>query len=93
MLKMRDSELDLYKARIYVFKSYGAFGREEIALFAQVCLAPDCPEFIVKAVRREYRKAYHPDRKVEGEKRAAEDTFKRMENVFAKIQYLREQRR
>ena len=49
---------------------------------AAVGLHQSAPDFLVRAARTAYRKAYHPDSKASGQKAAAEAAFKRNEAAF-----------
>lgn len=52
---------------------------------AAVGLHQSAPDFLVKAARTAYRKAYHPDTKSAGEKAATEVAFKRNEAAFRRV--------
>lgn len=57
--------------------------------YARVGLDPRCPEFVFTAVRRAYRKQHHPDNfisKSTKERKAAEERFKEMEQIFDLIE-------
>lgn len=61
-------------------------------LFARVGLHPSAPDFLVDAARKAYRRKYHPDKYssvTDDKKKAAEETFKEMDNVFDEIERLR----
>jgi hypothetical protein len=64
------------------------------SLYAQVGLHPSCPEFVLRAVQRTFRKEYHPDalsdRPVE-EQLAAQERFKMYEQLFDSIDKIRGQ--
>jgi hypothetical protein len=62
-------------------------------LYRQVGLHPLCPDFILKVVRRTFRKEYHPDAlsdRPKDEQLAAQERFKEYERIFAEIEKLRE---
>lgn len=51
----------------------------------EVGLHQSAPDFLVRAARTAFRKAYHPDTKPENEKATAETTFKRSEAAFERL--------
>jgi chromosome segregation ATPase len=64
-------------------------GSQNAALFGQVGLMENAPDFLLKAARTAFRKANHPDHKPPAEKAAAEARFKQLEQVFNTIDQLR----
>jgi hypothetical protein len=54
-------------------------------LYSAVGLNPSAPDFLLKAARTAYRKAFQPDSKPAAQKAAAEAAFKRHEGVFDRI--------
>ncbi len=63
------------------------------SLYAKVGLHSSCPEFVLKAVRRAYRKEYHPDAlsdRPRAEQLAAQEKFKNFEVIFDRIERLRQ---
>ncbi len=54
-------------------------------LFRRVGLDEDVPEWVARAVRREYRKRLHPDGRHGSQKVEAERRFKEAEGVFDQI--------
>jgi hypothetical protein len=90
--KVRALTAELERAHTRTQQTHSG-GRLE-ALSRLVGLAPDCPEFILRAAQRAYRRAYHPDalaERPETERRAAEAQFKQFEQVFEELQRLRPQ--
>ena len=59
------------------------------ALYRRVGLSPSAPAWLVKTVRREYRRRLHPDCHPEYRKEEAERRFKMAEAVFDEIAALR----
>lgn len=59
------------------------------ALYASVGAVESIEDFALKALRTAFRKEYHPDRKDEAKKKAAEEKFKAYEAVFDRIDLLR----
>jgi hypothetical protein len=57
--------------------------------FRKVGLHEDCPDFVLKAVRKLYRKELHPDLKPDHLKFKAEKGFKDAEAVFDRLYALR----
>jgi chromosome segregation ATPase len=57
--------------------------------FRKVGLHEDCPDFVLKAVRKTYRKELHPDPKPIHLKSEAEKRFKDAEAVFHRLYALR----
>jgi hypothetical protein len=57
--------------------------------FRKVGLHEDCPDFVLKAVRKIYRKELHPDPKPSHLKSKAEKGFKDAEAVFDRLYALR----
>jgi hypothetical protein len=55
------------------------------ALYRRVGLSETCPEFVLDAAHRAYRKALHPDLQPPRQKLAAERRFKEAEATFADI--------
>jgi hypothetical protein len=53
--------------------------------YSRVGLAPDCPDFLLKAARREFRKAFHPDLATAAEKQMRTRQFKDYEQMFDKL--------
>lgn len=61
-------------------------------LYARVGLHPGAPSFVVAAVRRAFRKHFHPDGRAnapDDEKKQAEETLKRFETIFDRLESLR----
>jgi hypothetical protein len=60
------------------------------ALYARVGLSPDCPDFVLNAVRRAVLREHHPDRYSSPvDKRRAEERFRQIDKVFDQIAALR----
>jgi len=55
------------------------------ALYRRVGLSETCPEFVLDAAHRAYRKALHPDLQPPRQKVQAERRFKEAEATFADI--------
>jgi len=88
--RVRDLTTELERVRTRTQQTHSG-GRLDL-LSRSVGLAPDCPEFIFRAVQRAYRREYHPDAlsdRPEAERRAAEAKFKQFEQVFNELQRLR----
>lgn len=58
-------------------------------LYSRVGLHPRCPDFLLRAARRAYRAALHPDAHPPPQKIEAEKRFKRAENTFDEIEAIR----
>lgn len=58
-------------------------------LYREVGLHPDCPDFVLSAVRRAYRKAFHPDGMSEGEAAASAQRFREYEAIFDRLEQSR----
>lgn len=63
---------------------------EHEVLYASVGLHPSAPDFLIKAARKAYRMQYHPDKYSGDEKSEAERAFKDLDNVFDKIERLKQ---
>lgn len=59
------------------------------ALYAKVGAVESIEDFALKALRTAFRKEFHPDRKEDAKKKAAEENFKAYDAVFDKIERLR----
>jgi hypothetical protein len=58
--------------------------------YRNVGLDENCPDFLLKAARMAYRKQFHPDVHPERDRAEAENSFKKVEAVFAEIMLLRD---
>jgi hypothetical protein len=59
------------------------------ALYARVGLHPSCPDFVLRVVRRAFRREYHPDAlsdRPRAEQLTAQELFKEHEGVFDAIE-------
>lgn len=62
-------------------------GRENgAALYAQVGLHPRCPDFVLAAARRAYRKAFHPDGRTGADADVAAERFREYEAIFDRLE-------
>lgn len=56
------------------------------SLYAQVGLHPQCPDFVLAAARRAYRKAHHPDGRSAEEAAAAQRRFQEVDAIFEQLE-------
>ena len=95
--QLRISELEAFEQRAkeaeervrILEKDLARSGKVRNSLFRRVGLDEDCPNFVLQAVRRSYRKQLHPDTKATQHKGAAEMEFKEAEEVFDALYKLR----
>ena len=60
--------------------------------YARVGLHPNCPDFLLAAARRAFRKAYHPDGQEPGASSASARQFQEFEAVFDRLEQARNMR-
>jgi hypothetical protein len=61
-------------------------GENGAALYARVGLHPQCPDFVLAAARRAYRKAFHPDGRTGPDADAAAERFQEYEAIFDRLE-------
>jgi chromosome segregation ATPase len=89
--KKKNHELEnaLQEAREKIKKLESEAENPSSQEFRTVGLHEDCPDFVLKAVRKIYRKELHPDPKPTHLKPEAEKRFKHAEAVFHRLYALR----
>lgn len=86
MLAAAAQEITALRARLAVLEAAAG----EPGPHRRIHLTPDAPAWLVTAVRRAYRRRYHPDTAADQQhRRRAEEVFKRAEAVFEAIERLR----
>jgi hypothetical protein len=58
----------------------------EASLYRQVGLHPECPDFVLAAARRAYRKAHHPDGRALEETADAARRFQEVDAIFDRLE-------
>lgn len=58
-------------------------------LYSEVGLHPDCPDFVLSAARRAYRKAFHPDGQAAEGAAEATQRFREYEAIFDRLEQSR----
>lgn len=87
MLAAAAQEIATLRARLAVLEAAPG----EAGPHRRIHLTPDAPAWLVAAVRRAYRRRYHPDAAADQQhRRRSEEVFKRAEAVFEAIERLRE---
>lgn len=85
-LQSKATELKDLKARCERAEAASKRASDPMAiLHAQVWLTPDCPAFVLDAVRRAIRKENHPDSAPPAEKTRATREFQKFETIFDQI--------
>jgi hypothetical protein len=56
------------------------------SLYRQVGLHPECPDYVLTAARRAYRKAHHPDGRVGDEATEAQRRFQEVDSIFDQLE-------
>lgn len=90
---LRETQGELTRLRAELAQSRSGTADPNAQLYAKVGLHPNCPDFLVISAQRVWRKEYHPDAlsdRPESERRKAEEVFKHIDGVFARIQLLRQ---
>jgi hypothetical protein len=62
------------------------------AAYARVGLHPGCPDFVLTAARRAFRKAYHPDGQEPGASSGSARQFQEFESIFDRLEQSRNMR-
>lgn len=88
-LEKAEWELDLANRQIRREK----YADTERELYDKLGLKPDCDDHVFTAVRRSFRRFAHPDRFSDDKKAEAHARFVELEQVFAKLERLRKERR
>ena len=85
MLAAAAREITTLRARLAVLEA----APDETGPHRRIHLTPDAPAWLVAAVRRAYRRRYHPDTAASPQhRRRSEEVFKRAEAVFEAIERL-----
>jgi len=58
-------------------------------LYTEVGLDPRCPDFVLNAARRAYRKAFHPDGQAAGQASVSAERFREYEAIFDRLEQSR----
>jgi hypothetical protein len=91
--QLREAREQLKDAEAEVTRLRQATMDPVAALFAQVGLHPSCPDFLVRAAHRAFRKEFHPDAlsdRPRPEQLAAQERFKEIEGIFVEVHRTRE---